>query len=204
MPPKLPLSTKLMSMMPPDEHQEWRDRAIASSPWGGGMYGLAESLRTPVIAPHQGVDAQIEGEYRQSRPSDMEFYNDHDMNVMPISSLAQALTAKDQPQGFDEGAFQSGIRDTDWFRSFVKKYGEEPNLDAKEYDYRKAWASGIRPQPDPYDGGMPHWPSALPSGEMLKSTDHPTAWKEYFMREYGVNPDALPSDLAAALRGGKY
>jgi hypothetical protein len=26
---------------------------------------------------------------------------------------------------------------------------------------------------------------------MLKAPDHPTAWKEYFMRETGQNPDAL-------------
>jgi hypothetical protein len=26
---------------------------------------------------------------------------------------------------------------------------------------------------------------------MLKSEQHPTAWKEYFMRQTGKNPDAL-------------
>jgi len=92
---------------------------------------------------------------------------------------------------FDEKAFQSGIRETDWYKSFLKRYGEEPNLDAPEYDYRKAWANGIRPEPNPYDGNFPHWASALGSGEMLKSADHPTAWKEHFMRKFGVDPDSL-------------
>ena len=97
-----------------------------------------------------------------------------------------------------EDAFQRGIRETDWFREFVEEYGEEPDLDIKEYDYRKAWASGVRPERDPYDvskktgKGRYHWGSSNPAtGEMLKSADHPTAWKERFMRSTGQNPDAL-------------
>lgn len=177
------------------------------------MYGLAESLKTPVIAAPQMGDAVMEGEYQQSRPSDLAFYNEPDMRAQPVSGiadlarmltggreqpippsgrLAQALTQDSNTQKFDEESFQKGVKDTEWYRSFVKRYGEEPNLNAPEYDYRKAWSNGVRPQPDPYDGNMPHWPSALPSGEMLKSSDHPTAWKEYFMRQYGVNPDSLP------------
>lgn len=232
MPPKLPISTKLMSMMPPDEYSEWKDRAIASSPWGGGMYGLAGSLRAPVLAPSQG-DPQMEGEYRQSSPSDMAFYNEPDMRAQPVSGisdlaqmltggrernsppsgrLAQALIQDSNPQKFDEDQFQNGIRGTEWFSEFVKQYGEEPDLrqmsddprQGPNYDYRKAWSEGIRPVRDPHDNGRFHWSSAAPSGEMLKSANHPTAWKEYFMREYGVNPDELPADLATALRGSKY
>lgn len=91
----------------------------------------------------------------------------------------------------EEVTFQGWARALPWFAEFKKEYGEEPDLNAPEYDYRAAWKAGISPEPDPHDGGRFHWPSSLPSGQMLKSADHPTAWKEYFMRATGKNPDAL-------------
>ena len=91
----------------------------------------------------------------------------------------------------EEKQFQSWIKNTDWFKEFVKEYGEEPDLNISDYDYRAAWKSGIQPERDPYDKNRFHWPSSLPTGEMLKSATHPTAWKEMFMRETGQNPDAL-------------
>jgi len=103
-------------------------------------------------------------------------------HTRPVPKMAAA--------SFDEASFQKGIRDTDWFKEYVDEYGEEPDLDTKDYDYRKAWAEGIRPERDPYDNNRYHWRSSLGSGEMLKSKDHPTAWKEHYMREFGVNPDA--------------
>ena len=90
-----------------------------------------------------------------------------------------------------EAVFQKWIRSTDWFKEFVNEYGEEPDLNSKDYDYRAAWRAGIIPERDPYDKNRFHWPSSLPSGEMLKSSSHPTAWKEYFMRVTGINPDSL-------------
>lgn len=100
-----------------------------------------------------------------------------------------------------EAAFQSGVKATPWYGEFVRDFGEEPNLNAPEYDYRKAWAQGVRPVRDPYDvpvqehlmsqvSGLPaqgryHWSSEG------KSADHPTMWKEKFMQIYGANPDAM-------------
>jgi hypothetical protein len=95
------------------------------------------------------------------------------------------------PEKFDESNFQKSIRNTDWFKEFVKEYKEEPDLNTPEYDYRKAWSMGIRPEKDPYDQNRYHWASSTQEGEMLKSPNHPTAWKEYFMRDYGYNPDEL-------------
>lgn len=104
----------------------------------------------------------------------------------------------------DEAAFQNWIRNTDWFKEFVNQYGEQPDLNTKDYDYRAAWKAGVSPERDPYDKNRFHWPSSLPGGKMLKSTDHPTAWKEYFMRDTGMNPDALgiktPEDANIYLR----
>jgi hypothetical protein len=91
----------------------------------------------------------------------------------------------------DEAAFQNWIRGTDWFKEFKAQYNEDPDLNTKDYDYRAAWKAGVQPERDPYDNSRFHWPSSLPGGQMLKSADHPTAWKEYFMRDTGVNPDAL-------------
>jgi len=110
--------------------------------------------------------------------------------------------AKGEPN--DESAFQNWIRGTDWFKEFKSEYNEEPDLDTKDYDYRAAWKAGLQPERDPYDNNRFHWPSSLPSGEMLKSAEHPTAWKEYFMRDTGVNPDALglktPEDATIYLK----
>jgi hypothetical protein len=110
--------------------------------------------------------------------------------------------AKGEPN--DESAFQNWIRGTDWFKEFKSEYNEEPDLDTKDYDYRAAWKAGLQPERDPYDNNRFHWPSSLPTGEMLKSAEHPTAWKEYFMRDTGVNPDALglktPEDATIYLK----
>jgi hypothetical protein len=107
----------------------------------------------------------------------------------------------------DEVAFQNWIRNTDWFKEFKSQYNEEPDLNTKDYDYRAAWKAGVQPERDPYDNNRFHWPSSLPEGQMLKSAEHPTAWKEYFMRDTGVNPDALnlktAEDAANFLKGRK-
>ncbi len=81
---------------------------------------------------------------------------------------------------------------TDWYKQFQSRYGEVPNLNDSQYDYRKAWEAGIRPAPDPYDNNFPHWSDRAPNGEMMKSPDHPTIWMEYFMNATGgKNPEAL-------------
>ena len=117
-----------------------------------------------------------------------------------MSGLLGAEKEQLQPQGLlgglsldpeKENEFQNWIRSTGWFNEFVKEYGEEPDLNIPDYDYRSAWLAGIQPERDPYDKNRYHWASSAPSGEMLKSANHPTAWKEMFMRQTGVNPDAL-------------
>lgn len=93
--------------------------------------------------------------------------------------------------GGEEQQFQKWIRSTPWFSEFVKEYGEEPDLNTKDYDYRKAWREGLQPVRDKYDNNRYHWPSSSSDGTMLKSKDHPTAWKEEYMRRTGQNPDAV-------------
>jgi hypothetical protein len=92
----------------------------------------------------------------------------------------------------EEQEFQKGIRATEWFKEFKQEYGEEPDLDIEEYDYRAAWKAGVTPERDPYDNNRYHWGSVNPkTGEMLKSKDHPTAWKQYYMDMTGKNPDEV-------------
>jgi hypothetical protein len=98
---------------------------------------------------------------------------------------------KNKPES-DEKDFQSEIRKTGWFKEYVKEYGEEPDLNTSDYDYRSAWKAGVRPVRDPYDKNRYHWSSSNPdTGEMLKSKDHPTAWKEDYMKSTGKNPDEV-------------
>jgi hypothetical protein len=124
-----------------------------------------------------------------------------------LSAQQMSGNLKDKQTQNDETAFQNWIRNTDWFKEFKSQYNEEPDLNTKDYDYRAAWRAGVQPERDPYDGNRFHWPSSLPEGQMLKSAEHPTAWKEYFMRSTGINPDALnlktPEDAAKFLKGQK-
>jgi len=106
----------------------------------------------------------------------------------------------------EEAEFQAGIKKTGWYKEYVKEYGEAPDLNTTEYDYRKAWKAGVRPERDPYDNNKYHWGSSDPkTGEMLKSKDHPTAWKEEYMRKTGKNPDeaGVTKEQAGMAKGGQ-
>jgi hypothetical protein len=73
--------------------------------------------------------------------------------------------------GVKERAFQQGIRNTEWYKEFKQRYGEEPDLNTPHYDYRKAWASGARPNVrDPTDNNAYHWPSTF------KGPNHPNRY----------------------------
>lgn len=106
----------------------------------------------------------------------------------------------------DEARFQQDMRTGEgyrqWREGFVKQYGEEPNLNDPDYDYRAAWKAGIRPAPYEHDGGAYHWESSTPDGKMLKSANHPTAWMEHFMRATGKDPNEL--GLSSEAEGRAY
>lgn len=122
------------------------------------------------------------------------------MIKMPTFQAGGAVISK------EEAEFQKGIRETGWFKEYKKEYGEEPDLNIAEYDYRKAWKAGVRPERDPYDNNKYHWGSSDPkTGEMLKSKDHPTAWKEDYMRKTGKNPDeeGVTKEQAGMAKGGQ-
>ena len=103
-----------------------------------------------------------------------------DVKVAPRVPLAPA----------EEQQFQKEIRATPWHQEFVAKYGEAPNFDDPNYNYRAAWKAGIMPTQRNQVDGQYHWGDSTPNGELLKSVNHPTAWMEPFMRQYpGANPE---------------
>ena len=89
----------------------------------------------------------------------------------------------------EEAKFQSEIKKTPWFQQFKQKYGEEPDVNTKDYDTREAWKQGVIPKINQNDQ-MYHWNDSV-NGVMLKSLSHPTAWMEPFMRQY---PGAAPEN----------
>jgi len=108
----------------------------------------------------------------------------------------------------DEKSFQSGIRGTKWYKQFVDKYGEPPDLDSKDYNYRAAWKAGVRPQDYEHDAEMQHWASTTGKGESLKATNHPTAWMEDYMQVTGSDPhepvDMNPEQIKAMEKALMY
>ncbi len=105
----------------------------------------------------------------------------------------------------DEARFRADMESAPaykaWADSFRMRFGNSPNLNDPQYDYRGAWKAGVMPAPYSLDGGFPHWPSALPSGQMLKAPDHPTAWMEHFQKQFGIDPNLASSQLIERARG---
>lgn len=114
-----------------------------------------------------------------------------------------------QENQFQQSMFmEPGWRD--WRRDFMRSYGgQQPNTaPGGDYNYRLAWALGAKPQLDPASGTF----HGLSSAEMspraqpvdLKAPNHPTAWKETFMRKFDQNPDMVEQwtpDMAAMAFG---
>jgi len=91
-----------------------------------------------------------------------------------------------------ERQFQSEMQNAPWFKELAKfQGGINPNLNDPNYDYRRAWKLGVQPQRSPVDNFY-HWGDAAPTGEWLKSPNHPTAWANPFINQFGINPDDLP------------
>ncbi len=101
--------------------------------------------------------------------------------------------------------FRNWLSGTDWFdevkREIASENGIAPEsmsndevmrmiLKDADYDYRGAWVSNPEMSRSQYDKRI-HWSSRTPSGQMLKSPNHPTAWKEFFMSETRQDPDSL-------------
>jgi len=69
-----------------------------------------------------------------------------------------------------------------WRNQFQNNYGEQPNLNDPSFNYREAFMAGNKPQEYAGDPGQFHWDSRG------KAPDHPTAWMNTFMGQFGVDP----------------
>ena len=121
-----------------------------------------------------------------SQEEDTEFTTPEGQEEVISSDVSETIS----PQ--EESEFQNWMA-TDpnvvaWREEFKQNYGEEPQIDNSNYDYRGAWKAGIKPQPSEVDG-MYHWGSKGIDGVDLKSEDHPTRWKSEYMDATGINPD---------------
>ncbi len=82
-------------------------------------------------------------------------------------------------------AFDPGVRA--WRNGFQNRFGEQPRIDGDNtFNYREAYLAGNGPEPYAHDT-VPHWKSTG------KSKDHPTAWMETFMQQFGVDPNDIPA-----------
>lgn len=104
----------------------------------------------------------------------------------------------------EEERFQKDFRNSDFFREFVGRHKEEPDL-AGDYDYRGWWRDDALRATRHQDGTL-HGPSKTSQGKWLKAPTHPTAWKQLYMEQTGRDPDALgiskeQADLELGLGG---
>ena len=103
---------------------------------------------------------------------------------MKMGALA-SLENYDDPE---EAVFQAGIRQTPWFSEYQAKYGETPDLETPDYNYREAWKAGARPTVrDPGDQLL-HWPS------QFKGDNHPNRYIDGVDTRTGQKMGALAAD----------
>jgi len=103
----------------------------------------------------------------------------------PGNRMMQFWTPQNEAEFNAFMAFDPGVRQ--WRNAFTRRYGEAPQIEGGDFDYRQAYIAGNRPRPVPGDS-VPHWDSRGKAG------DHPTAWKEQFMQRFGVDPDTVTNE----------
>jgi hypothetical protein len=88
------------------------------------------------------------------------------MKKPPKNTRDYGKVAHFQSGGVVEHAYQRGVRKSPWYREFESEEGGPPKLNDPDYNYRKAWRSGMRPKRDENDKRY-HWPSRF------KGENHP-------------------------------
>lgn len=148
-------------------------------------YLRALSLRLPQAAPN--------------RLADLAYSVGGQTKTMPWGSGREAEF---------QSAMASQVPYSNWNQQFQQRYGEKPNLDDPNYNYRLAYALGEKPQAYAHDPGMMHWSSAAPVAPYaapadLKGSSHQTKWMQTFMDRYGVDPhEASGEQMQEAIRLG--
>lgn len=117
-----------------------------------------------------------------------------DLGGLPIPEMRDAGRYSLPPAM--EAQFQQWVRQLPWHQEFVSRYGEEPNLNDPNYDYRRAWMDRVPLTVNQHDQQY-HWPSQTSQGVPLKSVHHPTAWMQHYMEATGGKDPEDPEDLQA-------
>ena len=89
-----------------------------------------------------------------------------------------------------EAAFVNELKSTQMYKQLMDKGETLESMLNGDYDYRRALKEGVHREISPHDNMM-HWSSKSKSGNWLKSPDHSTAWKEFYMAHHGVDPDDI-------------
>ena len=81
-----------------------------------------------------------------------------------------------------------------WRRQFIAREGAAPNTNVGgDYNYRAAWKMGANPGYDPGSKEIHGYSSAqlapYATPFPFKEKNHPTMWKEDYMRQFRTNPD---------------
>jgi hypothetical protein len=152
---------------------------------------------------------------------ELRWQNGEGVTKNPVSWAKQYEEFKAKPwektalNAEDEKKFRGWLAATPWYSEVSGKIAAENGMeksqldqnrvidmltgDKTDYDYRGAWKANAKTSASQHDSGLQHWPSADPTGRMLKSPQHGTAWKEFFMRQYQRDPDDLGlKDMQAA------
>ena len=97
-----------------------------------------------------------------------------------------------------EVQFKQDIMAGEWFKDWQRQYPDVPperlfedlTRASGDYNMRRAWQLKVQPSMNEADHRM-HYPDAAPGGEMLKQPDHPTAWMQFFMQQYHIDPQSI-------------
>lgn len=116
------------------------------------------------------------------------------MDNTRLARMLAGLPPEQEKQFQTHMAFDPAVRA--WRNGFATKFGEQPEIDIPNYDYRTAWKYGATPEPSEYDNGAYHWPSQVNAPPYakpldLKAPDHQTMWKQTFMDQFGQDPDGV-------------
>lgn len=153
----------------------------------------------------KGIPGETDIELARSKQNTSASLNWYDR----YRQFTQSQWAPTQLSGTEEAAFKEWLIKSRWFREIkdnIERHEgkvDDNRLFAEltgphaDYDYRGAWKADVGAQDYKYDDRM-HWPSSTGDGRILKSPKHSTAWMEFFMEEYGIDPNSLGLHSAEA------
>lgn len=119
----------------------------------------------------------------------------------PVTGFQYTALTPEQEQEY-QNFMNTDPKVLSWKDKFRRKYGEYPDTENTNYDYRGAWQAGVVPEEIEGDT-VPHWGSFGMAGKPLKSPDHPTRWKSDYFELTGEDPDQTGVTKESAMQAMK-